>query len=319
MTSRGWFYTNNAVTQAGLIDLPDDVEGDESISMDDYVELGATYHVFQYEIAPSTGRRHQQGYMHFRSPIRISALTKINPGAHWEPRKGTVEQAIAYCKKEESRDVGPFEEGVVPGGQGARNDLKEACAELLTHRDMTQLATDRPHVLVKYHRGMEYLLSVTAPTLRDPVQVFLLVGPSGIGKSHYCQRRFPTAWRSVDPRLTWFDGYRGQSVVVLEELSAEATPNIGMLLRLLDVYPLQVPIKGGFTWWRPSEIWITSQTTPKDWYPGLAPDRQVALYRRFSAIFSIPDKLPPEWEENPNYGQVEALRAELQSQVINLI
>ena len=318
MTSRGWFYTNNAVSQAGLVDMVE-LEGDESVSMDDFVDLGATYHVFQYEIAPTTGRRHQQGYLHFRAPIRMSALTKVNASAHWEPRKGTVEQAVAYCKKEETRDCGPFEEGVMPGGQGARNDLKEACSELLTHRDISQLAVDRPHMLVKYHRGMEYLLSVTAPMQRDPVQVFLLLGPSGIGKSHYCHRRFPTAWRSVDPRLTWFDGYRGQSTVILEEISAEAMPNIGTLLRVLDIYPLQVAVKGGFAWWRPTEIWITSQTGPQDWYPGIPADRLTALCRRITTVYSLPEVPPPEWEVNPGFAGVEALRATIESSVINLI
>lgn len=54
------------------------------------------------EVCPETGRAHLQGYVEFH---RAFSLTSVKdafgwPTAHFEPRRGTQEQAIDYCKKE---------------------------------------------------------------------------------------------------------------------------------------------------------------------------------------------------------------------------
>lgn len=51
------------------------------------------------EIAPSTGTHHFQGYIEFNNKCRPSELIKINE-IHWEKTKGTKEDNITYCSKD---------------------------------------------------------------------------------------------------------------------------------------------------------------------------------------------------------------------------
>ena len=87
--SRGWCFTINNYTE-------EDRDGLRS--------LKCVYIVYGYERGDN-GTPHSQGYVHFQDNKTLSAVSKIMPRAHLEPRKGSVDQAVEYCKKE-----GDFEE-----------------------------------------------------------------------------------------------------------------------------------------------------------------------------------------------------------------
>jgi len=46
-----------------------------------------------------------QGYVHLSTQKTLSAMKKFIPRAHLEPRRGTIDEAVDYCKKD-----GDFEE-----------------------------------------------------------------------------------------------------------------------------------------------------------------------------------------------------------------
>lgn len=77
------------------------------------------YIVWQEEVAPDTGTPHLQGYVFFCKKKRLSELKSINSLVHWEVKRGSAEQARAYCMKAESRKPGtlPREIGEVPVSQ----------------------------------------------------------------------------------------------------------------------------------------------------------------------------------------------------------
>jgi len=81
--------------------------------------LTCAYNIFGYERGDE-GTPHLQGYVQFAQAKTLTAVKKVMPRAHLEPRKGTVDQAVEYCKKE-----GDFEEfGIKPMSQkekGAAN------------------------------------------------------------------------------------------------------------------------------------------------------------------------------------------------------
>lgn len=61
----------------------------------------ARKYYFAKEVGES-GTPHLQGTIHFKKKVRPVSLG-LNPGIHWEKRKGTWEQAVAYCQKEDGQ------------------------------------------------------------------------------------------------------------------------------------------------------------------------------------------------------------------------
>jgi len=90
--------------------------------------------------------------------------------------------------------------------------------------------------------------------------VFVLVGTAGSGKTRLVFQKCPSLWIAPDPSLKWFDGYGGEEDVLLDDYRGGADD--AFLLRVLDRYPLTVPIKGGFVVWKPTRIFITSNDEP---------------------------------------------------------
>lgn len=85
------------------------------------------YIIFQVEKCPDTGRLHLQGYIELYRQFRLKGLKTLLDcnEAHCEPRRGTREEAMEYCKKEDSRleeedekgiPAGPFEAGMTNPG-----------------------------------------------------------------------------------------------------------------------------------------------------------------------------------------------------------
>nr|QKN88894.1 MAG: replication-associated protein [Cressdnaviricota sp.] len=93
------------------------------------------YLVYQLETSPTTGKLHAQGYLEWKSTVRVSAVVtalQMPRTPHMEKRNGTREQARAYCMKEETRLAGttPKEYGEWRTGtsRGAKN--KQALLDL---------------------------------------------------------------------------------------------------------------------------------------------------------------------------------------------
>jgi hypothetical protein len=78
----------------------------------------------------------------------------------------------------------------------------------------------------------------------------------------------------------WFDGYEGQKLVLFDDFD-KGQISFRLLLRLLDRYPMQVPIKGGFVEWCPRVIYITSNLGPARWYPS---EDYMVLHRRLDVV-----------------------------------
>lgn len=120
------------------------------------------YMVYQREICPDTKKEHWQGYVEFIKPKRLSALKKILSTAHWEPRKGSRDQARAYCMKDDSRKEGAstFEIGSFATNQGKRTDL-HVCAEMIKGgKKLMDVANEFPSSFIRYFKGMQTLKSL---------------------------------------------------------------------------------------------------------------------------------------------------------------
>jgi len=81
---------------------------------------GARRLAWQWEIAPDTGRRHCQAYLALTTPqkptafMKAMAMTKNARNAwHFEERRGTEEQAVEYCTKEDTRMDGTYYHSII--------------------------------------------------------------------------------------------------------------------------------------------------------------------------------------------------------------
>lgn len=87
----------------------------------------------------------------------------------------------------------------------------------------------------------------------------------------------------VHPGGSWFDGYEGQPIVLFDDYAGSEF-KLQYLLKLLDRYPMQVPVKGGFVSFVPREIYLTSNLDPADWYSNAHREHVDAMFRRFTNV-----------------------------------
>lgn len=83
-----------------------------------------------------------------------------------------------------------------------------------------------------------------------------------------------------DPRTKWWCGYKGQQHVIIDEFRGAI--DISHMLRWLDRYPVYVEKKGGSTPLAATTIWITSNISPREWYPDVDEATMEALLRRLT-------------------------------------
>lgn len=289
---RSWFVTWN--------NYPDDII-DRLNKPNSHVK----WYVCGFELCPTTGTPHAHLVINLTEPQRINWLKKNVLGdntPHCE-RVGNQEKCIEYCKKD-----GNFKESkTVPGqGQGKRNDLEAAINTLKNAKgNIKQVCDEHAKTYVKFHQGLEKLAThINAPQYRKELKVYWLYGATGTGKSKWfydniMAENSETTWVCFDEAYKWFDGYCGQRVVLFEDFRSDLI-KFNYLLRLLDVYPMTVQIKGATTSWNPYEIYITCPYPPDS--PKLFKGSQeniVQLLRRITEVRYFPKRDAP-WVRVPH-------------------
>ncbi len=112
----------------------------------------------QQEISPTNGRLHHQCIFFFKKPVRPSHVRKamegVWAGAHMEKRRGTPQEAVAYCSKEETRapGTGPYRLGNVPQ-QGKLHALTDAVPAVFAGANVADVINDNP-ALIRYRRQL---------------------------------------------------------------------------------------------------------------------------------------------------------------------
>lgn len=282
--TRRWTFTLNNFVPGDVIRLR---EIGRSIGED---EAQAKYVIFGRERGES-GTRHLQGYIELVNPKPLGGLRRlISRRAHFEQARGTPTQASTYCKKEED-----FEEFGTISRQGRRTDLEEIKELIETGATEREIAEQHFSKWCVYRRSFRAYKELLTPQSRDDVDVTVIWGFTGAGKTRFVYEALgeadgsPKLWCNSDGELKWFDGYHGEQWVLLDDFRGSAP--FEWLLRILDRYPLSVPVKGSFATWRPTRIWITSNLPPEAWYPDLdcAP-----LLRRINRIVHLDDGLSSE-------------------------
>lgn len=105
-------------------------------------------------------------------------------------------------------------------------------------------------------------------------------GATGAGKSRRAWEEAGLDAYPKDPRTKFWDGYRGQEHVVVDEFRGGI--DIAHILRWCDRYPVIVELKGSSTVLRANKIWFTSNLSPENWYPDCDAETKAALRRRLN-------------------------------------
>ncbi len=264
------------------------------------------YLVYQEEFG-AEGTYHLQGYCEFKNPTALSTVKTLLGGAtvHIEARRGTAAEAAAYCKKEDTRAPGSelFEEGTISQPSGKRNDLVAFKDDVLAGKRKRDLLEDHLSTLARYPKLYDTINS-KRPEREETVEVTLLIGPTGLGKTRYVYDKYKgdeeLYIQPLSNGTTWWDTYDGHKFVLMDDFAGAASHmTLTCLLRLLDRYPSLVPTKGSHTWFFPTHIYVTTNILPKDWYKWEKREEQYkALARRFSHTLIF--KEDEEMEEAPD-------------------
>lgn len=223
------------------------------------------YTVFGFEKCPTTGRDHLQGYFYFENARTYpnKQIRKLFEGIHDQVANGSALDNRKYCLKIREGDIPneKYEEfGVMPT-QGERTDWKRVVSDLQAGASIISVVSEQPHVLPAIRSLEKFRNMIDKSTHRD-VKVILLVGSPGTGKTRWAWENYPDLYSK--PEGHWWDGYSGQETILLDDYYGDIS--YSTFLKVLDRYPLNLPIKGGFVPAKYTTVIITSNKPFTHWY-----------------------------------------------------
>lgn len=244
-----------------------------------------------------TGNLHYQGYLEFQTSRKLTCCKALLPSAHFEIRRGSRQQAIAYVMK--TLDIGlmgptqiatamdawfinpcvdvslalvpkvvaynineTYAELLNTNKRTVNDQLKEVQQAIIQGKSEEEIADDYFDLWIKYNQSFTKYKLLKAQPRSHKTKVIVIQGPTGTGKSKWALDNYPLAyWK---PRSDWWDGYSTQETVVLDEFYGWLP--FDLLLRLCDRYPLNVHIKGGSVNFVAKTLIITTNKHPELWY-----------------------------------------------------
>jgi hypothetical protein len=253
----------------------------------------ATHLVLGFESAPTTGLPHIQGYVSFKTTQRGRHYLQNLVGTKMFVEVARNPKAcIKYSKKTTN-----FDEYGQELKQGERTDLQNV-ATLAETAGLADVIEAHPVPYIKFHRGIEKLVcykenkrqktTMAMPNGDEVVGRDMYVsyryGSTGTGKTHsvWAERADGMVWTG-NQDMEWFDGYMGDQCVLFDDFR-DCQAKFGYLLRILDKYPMRVPVKGGFVNWLPTRIYITSDVPPWELYKNVAWNQRKQLFRRINEV-----------------------------------
>jgi len=221
--------------------------------MDDLLRAMHQKYEFAYlhfapEVAPTTGRKHIDGYYEY--PTQRKWVTEQKKfikafGSGFgdlQAAHGTAGENMDYSEKESAMVV----LGTPAHGQGFRTDLLENRNDILEGRCTAEdIALADPQ---RYHQYARTFHKIEDIALRKKFRTEMTKGiwyhgPTGVGKSHRAFDGFTPethyVWKNDKG---WQDGYTGQPTVIINDFRGELPYN--ELLQLVDKWPYTLSRRG---------------------------------------------------------------------------
>lgn len=273
VTGRRWCFTLNNYTEEDIVSIRGLIENDVVSFIITGKEVG------------NSGTPHLQGYLELtrkKTLVGVKSLIGIIR-IHLEKARGTPVENIEYCSKEGNviiRDGDPMR-------QGKRSDLEEVKLAIDSGASEIEIADNHFSKWVQYRRSFAAYRNLRMGRRSWKSIVVVIHGPTGVGKTRWVHEQPDDRELYVWGGDRWFDGYQGHPIVLLDDFDG-AGLEFRFLLRLLDRYPMQVPVKGGFVEWLPKKIYITSNLDPRVWtFPESTALNLAPLLRRLDRVIHM--------------------------------
>lgn len=256
----------------------------------------ATYLYFGTEVCPKTKKQHHQGYVYFSGARgSMKQVAKQLGCCHVEPCAGNIDQNTDYCSKD-----GEITEFGKRPKQGQRIDLEDVKDDIMKGKSVDDICVENPSVYHQYGRTLNKLedIALRKKYRTEMTSCKWIWGPTGTGKSHMAFDGFNPETHFVYPYdKDWWDGYKGQPIVIFNEFRGAEHISFGRLLNLIDKYPIVVSRRGREPVpFLAKEIIITSSLHPSVAYQDLSMygknEDIKQLYRRIQMVH-----LEQKWSE----------------------
>lgn len=233
----------------------------------------------QLEKGETNDYLHWQILVAFKSKQRLRTVKSIfGDECHAEPSRSTA--ADAYVHKDETAVDGTrFELGSPAIRRGDTTDW-EAIRNYAKRGQLDDIPGD---VYCRYYGNLKRI--ATDHLSPNPIvrEIIVYWGPTRTGKSRRAWTDAGMDAYPKDPRTKFWDGYRNQKHVVIDEFRGAI--DVAHLLRWFDRYPVNVEVKGSSVVLGAEKIWVTSNLDPRKWYPDLDQETLNALLRRLTIFY----------------------------------
>nr|WAE42518.1 MAG: replication associated protein [Cressdnaviricota sp.] len=263
MATQGVYWSgtmkyNNSMDMALLFDLNEDeilfIKGQEEIS--------------------DTGYHHWQFYVVLHKKLSLKGMKRIDA----QTRSNKIDNYV--WKDETCVDGSKFELGKKPHKQNSKRDW-QAVWDLAAAGRVEEIEAG---IRINHYRTLNDIATDHEPLfLRPEVRTVVFWGPTGTGKSRRAFDLFKTDYYVKNPLTKWWDGYKGESNIIIDEYDGKSI-NIINMLKWLDCYPCDVEVKGGARRFKALNFIITSNLNPADWYEDALNQHKMALLRRINVI-----------------------------------
>jgi len=243
----------------------------------DMAARGIRYFVGQLEVG-TEGTVHIQCYVEFAARRRLGYVKSLfGYRIHVAQAKGSRIDNLEYCTKESQ--LAELFRLIYPLGEwnddSEPKNLRTFCDEIKT-KSIAEVLKDDEYgpVYVRNNRGIsEYKNMITGDAKSRDVCVIFVQGSPGAGKTWWAHsfakrhqlRMHTVAHPPTENGPVWWDGYTDQEVILFDEWDSNLHSMVQMN-KLLDIYPLKVPIKGSHVNACWNWVIITTNTPLEEWY-----------------------------------------------------
>lgn len=249
---------------------------------------------------------HLQGFFQLKKRVRFSTIKNqwaaMDCKPHLAKRRGTVQEAVEYCEKEDTYDSSVCErwrcgEMEKKDQKGKRSDLIDIFARIKAGDKKQAIAESHPGSYLRYRRNIvDTINDLKEDKKRDRHRLIVLFGSSGSGKSYTARKiaekeiaDFGGTFASIKRDLSDYMQFGSPDVVVVEEFKGSI--ELADYKSLFDGEATQPKLGQRFSnsCYSARLTIITSNYHPATWYAvtGKKDPNVKAVYRRIDECYEF--------------------------------